>query len=98
MGTISAVISAVAMHYGVERERLLSRDRSMPLVRHRQVAMAIARDMGCPLLVIAAEFGKDHTTVLHGVRKVHALLDAGDVELAREIRAIIEKMCSERAA
>jgi chromosomal replication initiation ATPase DnaA len=98
MGITHAVISAVAAHYGVERDRLLSQDRSMPLVRHRQVAMAIARDMGCSLLAIAAELGRDHSTVLYGIRKVHALLDDGDVALARDIRAIIEKMCGERAA
>lgn len=92
------VISAVAEYYGISREMLLSRSRSMPLVRQRQVAMSIARDFGCSLPSIALVLDKDHTTVLHGVRKVHKLIDDGDVDLARDIRAIIEKMFAEIAA
>ena len=69
-----------------------SRLRSVLLPR--QVAMTLARDLtGLPLANIGKHFGgRDHTTVLHAIKKIDALLGE-DETLAgrvRELRAELE--------
>jgi chromosomal replication initiator protein len=62
----------VAEHYGVTRSNLLSAYRGEQYVRPRHVAMYLAKSVtGLSFPVIAKHFGgRDHTTVLHAVRKI----------------------------
>lgn len=74
--TIHAVQRAAARHFGVTRDELISERRTMPLVRYRQVAMFLTKQLtGRSLPEIGRQFGnRDHTTVLHAVRKITELL------------------------
>jgi chromosomal replication initiation ATPase DnaA len=87
---VRRVLSATAEHYGTTPDDLVSDRRTKPLVRHRQVAMYIAYDVtgrGTPF--IAYYMGnRNHTTILHGVRAVQSLLDAGDVATTAAVRQI----------
>ena len=68
---------------------LLSSRRTANVVRPRQIAMYLAK-MLTPrsLPEIGRRFGgRDHTTVLHAVRKIEALVD-GDKALAEEIELL----------
>jgi chromosomal replication initiation ATPase DnaA len=56
--------------------------------------MYVARKMtGRSTPVIAYYMGnRDHTTILHGVRVVKRLLDAGDVATTAAVRQITERL------
>jgi chromosomal replication initiator protein len=70
--TIQAVCEAVCRWFKVEPEQIVSESRRANLVRARQVAMYLARELtAAPLAEIGLFFGgRDHTTVLYACRKV----------------------------
>ena len=73
---IEDIQKLVASHYSVSRADILSSRRTAAVVKPRQVAMFLAK-MLTPrsLPEIGRRFGgRDHTTVLHAVRKIEALL------------------------
>lgn len=76
----------VARQYNVSRSDLLSSRRTATVVRPRQIAMYLAKMLTLRSLPeIGRRFGgRDHTTVLHAVRKIEGLLGA-DTALADEI-------------
>lgn len=76
----------VANHYNVSRADILSSRRTATVVRPRQIAMYLAKSLTLRSLPeIGRRFGgRDHTTVLHAVRKIEGMV-AKDLELATEI-------------
>ncbi len=76
----------VARQYNVSRSDLLSSRRTATVVRPRQIAMYLAKMLTLRSLPeIGRRFGgRDHTTVLHAVRKIEGLLGNDNV-LAEEI-------------
>ena len=59
------------------REDLVSKSRSRPLTTARHVAMYLTRECtGLSLIKIGELFDRDHTTVLHGIRKTEELMRA----------------------
>jgi len=86
---IENIQRVVARHYNVTRDDLISARRDRRLVYPRHIAMYLARtDAALPLPVIAREFCRgDHTTVIHAVRKIAALVET-NLKLAGEIAAI----------
>ena len=68
--TIKSIIEAVAAEHGTTYERIISPDRRREVVRVRQEAMWTVRNHGIwSLPAIGRAFaGRDHATVLHGVR------------------------------
>ncbi len=85
----------VARHYNVSKADLLSSRRTRTIVRPRQVAMYLAKVLTPRSLPeIGRRFGgRDHTTVLHAVRKIEGLID-GDTTLAEEIE-LLKRMIDE---
>jgi chromosomal replication initiator protein len=84
----------VARHYNVSRADVLSARRTHTVVRPRQIAMYLAKVMTLRSLPeIGRRFGgRDHTTVLHAVRKIEGLLKTDtalqhDVELLNRMLA-----------
>jgi chromosomal replication initiator protein len=79
----------VARQYNVSRADLLSSRRTANVVRPRQVAMYLAKILTLRSLPeIGRRFGgRDHTTVLHAVRKIEALT-GNDTAFAEEIEAL----------
>jgi chromosomal replication initiator protein len=79
----------VARQYNVSRADLLSSRRTANVVRPRQVAMYLAKTLTLRSLPeIGRRFGgRDHTTVLHAVRKIEGLVGS-DTALAQEIEGL----------
>jgi chromosomal replication initiator protein len=79
----------VARQYNVSRADLLSSRRTANVVRPRQVAMYLAKTLTLRSLPeIGRRFGgRDHTTVLHAVRKIENLVHT-DSSLAEEIELL----------
>ena len=71
---------AVAEAFGVSVSALVSDRRSMDLAKPRFAAYAIYRDhTKFSLPRIARIFNRDHTTVMHGLKRVEELLAEDDV-------------------
>src|SRR3954466_14578300 len=79
----------VARQYNVSRADRLSSRRTANVVRPRQVAMYLAKTLTLRSLPeIGRRFGgRDHTTVLHAVRKIEALV-VKDVALSEEVESL----------
>ncbi len=92
---IEDILRIVSRHYKVPRNELLSSRRSRDVVRPRQIAMYLAKSLTSRSLPeIGRRFGgRDHTTVLHSVRKVEQMMkDDGD--LCQEIE-LLKRMLEE---
>ena len=92
---IEDILRIVSRHYKVPRNEILSARRSRDVVRPRQIAMYLAKSLTTRSLPeIGRRFGgRDHTTVLHSVRKVEQLMK-DDGELAQEIE-LLKRMLEE---
>ena len=86
---IEDIQRVVARQYNVSRADLLSSRRTANVVRPRQVAMYLAKVLTLRSLPeIGRRFGgRDHTTVLHAVRKIENLV-GNDSTLAEEIEGL----------
>ena len=86
---IEEIQRIVARHYNVSRSDLLSSRRTANVVRPRQIAMYLAKTLTLRSLPeIGRRFGgRDHTTVLHAVRKIEGLIGV-DNTLAAEIEVL----------
>lgn len=87
----------VARHYNVSKTELLSNRRTRTIVKPRQVAMYLSKVMTPRSLPeIGRRFGgRDHTTVLHAVRKIEDLSES-DNTLAQEIE-LLKRLIAEQA-
>ncbi len=92
---IEDILRIVSRHYKVPRNDLLSSRRSRDVVRPRQIAMYLAKALTSRSLPeIGRRFGgRDHTTVLHSVRKVEQMIK-DDAELGQEIE-LLKRMLEE---
>ena len=73
--TLDNILDAVAEYYGIKVADLKSKRRSRSVARPRQVAMMLAKELtNHSLPEIGDAFGgRDHTTVLHGIRTIKQL-------------------------
>jgi chromosomal replication initiator protein len=87
---IDDILKAVGRHYNVARADLLSPRRARSVVVPRQVGMYLAKKLTPRSLPeIGRRFGgRDHSTVLHAVRKIEELMKTDD-RLAREVALLI---------
>jgi chromosomal replication initiator protein len=86
---IEDIQKIVARHFNVSKSELLSNRRTRAIVRPRQIAMYLAKVMTPRSYPeIGRRFGgRDHTTVLHAVRKIEEMT-ASDQKLAHEIELL----------
>jgi chromosomal replication initiator protein len=75
--TIENIQKTVAEYYKIRSSDLLSNRRSRSITRPRQLAMALSKELtNHSLPEIGEAFGgRDHTTILHGCRKIAELRD-----------------------
>ena len=90
--TIEEIQKQVANHFNIRLSDMHSARRARSVARPRQVAMYLAKQLTARSLPeIGRKFGgRDHTTVMHAVKKVDELkgLDTGfaeDIELLRRM-------------
>jgi chromosomal replication initiator protein len=87
---IDDILKIVGRHYNVARTDLLSPRRARTVVVPRQIGMYLAKKMTARSLPeIGRRFGgRDHSTVLHAVRKIEGQIQTDD-RLAREVALLI---------
>ena len=88
--TVPSIQKTVAKEFHVPESAMVSKRRTAEIALARQVAMYLARELaGLSLKQIGMRFGgRDHTTVLHAIQKVEAMMKADDEFRARVDRLI----------
>ncbi|MGR3514797.1 MAG: chromosomal replication initiator protein DnaA [Paracoccaceae bacterium] len=88
--TVEEIQRKVSEHYNIRLSELIGPKRVRTFARPRQVAMYLSKQMTTRSLPeIGRRFGgRDHTTVMHGVRKIEELMQqdsqiADDLEMLR---------------
>ena len=91
--TVDQIQKTVAEHYGLTQADLISERRARAVARPRQVAMWLAKQITTRSLPdIGRRFGgRDHTTVLHAVRRIESL-KAEDPQIARDTDLLLRKL------
>ena len=76
--TIDSIIDVVASHYELSIDQICSANRSSNVAYPRQIAMYLCKQLTpASLKEIAAKLGKkDHSTILHGIKKIEEDLEA----------------------
>ena len=91
--TVDDIQKATAEHYGMKQADLISERRNRSIARPRQAAMWLAKSLTTRSLPdIGRRFGgRDHTTVLHAVRRIEELRQE-DAQLARDLEVLTRKL------
>jgi chromosomal replication initiator protein len=86
---IDDIQRVVAKHYGVNRQDILSQRRHRSVVVPRQIGMYLSKTLTARSLPeIGRRFGgRDHTTVLHAIRKIE-----GEIAKDSRLRAELEDL------
>ncbi|MFZ1470030.1 MAG: chromosomal replication initiator protein DnaA [Paracoccaceae bacterium] len=87
--TIEEIQRKVAEHYNIRLADMIGPKRLRTIARPRQVAMYLAKQLTPRSLPeIGRRFGgRDHTTIMHGVRKIEELM-AADSQLADDLQLL----------
>ncbi|WP_135450145.1 MULTISPECIES: chromosomal replication initiator protein DnaA [Tabrizicola] len=87
--TIEEIQRKVAEHYNIRLSDMIGPKRLRTIARPRQVAMYLAKHLTPRSLPeIGRRFGgRDHTTIMHGVRKIEELM-ATDSQLADDLQLL----------
>jgi chromosomal replication initiator protein len=87
--TIDEIQRKVAEHYNIRLTDMHSARRARQVARPRQVAMYLAKQLTARSLPeIGRKFGgRDHTTVMHAVRKIDELM-TDDAQIAQDVEII----------
>lgn len=87
--TIDEIQRKVAEHYNLRMADMHSARRARNVARPRQVAMYLAKQLTARSLPeIGRKFGgRDHTTVMHAVRKIEELMEE-DVQIAQDVDVV----------
>ena len=91
--TVDEIQKATSEHFGLKQADLISPGRARALARPRQAAMWLAKQLTTRSLPdIGRRFGgRDHTTVLHAVRRIDELR-AIDPQLARDLEVLTRRL------
>lgn len=86
--TIDEIQKKVAEHFNISVKEMQSSRRARTVARPRQIAMYLAKQLTSRSLPeIGRKFDRDHTTVMHAVRKVEELI-MEDVSLAENVETL----------
>ncbi len=93
--TVDKIQKAAAKQFGITMDDMLSKRRARAIARPRQAAMYLAKTMTTRSLPdIGRRFGgRDHTTVIHAVKRIEELR-AQDPVLNANIEAVVEALKS----
>ncbi len=87
--TVEEIQRKVAEHYNIRLSDMIGPKRVRTIARPRQIAMYLAKQLTTRSLPeIGRRFGgRDHTTIMHGVRKIEELIPA-DRQLAEDLHLL----------
>jgi chromosomal replication initiation ATPase DnaA len=93
INTIDPILRACCYYFKISKADLVSPRRSAAPVLARQVAMYLCRHLTIRSLPEIGRWigGRDHTTVLHSVRKIERVM-ATDERVARAIRELTSQL------
>ena len=87
--TPSLIISQVCKFYSIDESVLRGTLKNKGTTEARQIAIYLIRKLtNLSLPDIGKEFGRDHSTILYGIRKVEVALKGNDTNLQNNIRDI----------
>jgi chromosomal replication initiator protein len=88
--TVENIQKTVADYYKIRLSDLLSNRRNSSIVRPRQMAMGLAKELtALSLAEIGARFGgKDHSTILHACRKIQELCKT-DIQVKEDYQNLL---------
>jgi chromosomal replication initiator protein len=93
------ILSETARYFALRREDLVSKSRSRPLTTARHIAMYLLRELtGLSLIKIGELFDRDHSTALHGIKRIENLMPNRDTvyrqvqELTKRINEQVREM------
>jgi chromosomal replication initiator protein len=91
--TVDEIQKMTAEHYSMKQADLLSDRRARAVARPRQVAMYLCKHNTTRSYPdIGRRFGgKDHTTVIHAVRRIEELIGKDD-QIARDVETLTQKL------
>ena len=91
--TVDEIQKATAEYFSLKQADLLSERRTRAVARPRQVAMWLCKQLTTRSLPdIGRRFGgRDHTTVLHAVRRIEELRGV-DAPLCADVEALVRKL------
>ncbi|MBQ9142256.1 MAG: chromosomal replication initiator protein DnaA [Lachnospiraceae bacterium] len=91
--TPTLIKNVVAEHFGVKPDDISSKKRNSEFVLPRQVVMYLCKELtDASLSNVAKLLGKkDHTTIIHGIKKIEAELETSE-ELRNKIEIIKKKL------
>jgi len=85
VGELARVAKRLAgQHFKITLEDLCGRSRSLPIVTARHAVWWLLREHGFKSTWIGRQFGRDHTTILYGVRTL-----TNRMETEPELRAVL---------
>jgi len=89
--TIDSIQKSVSEKFGIKQAQLKEKSNAKDVVRPRQVAMFLAKELTqASLPEIGRSFGnKHHTTVIHSIRKIEELRKS-DPDLNKTINSLID--------
>jgi chromosomal replication initiator protein len=90
--SVAEIQSAVADHYGITVEQILSPRRNASIVWPRHVAMWLAREMtGLSFPALARQFNRDHSTIIYAGQRVIRRIQ-NDESAARDIDLLRQRL------
>ena len=91
--TVDEIQKATAEHFGLTKTELLSERRVRSVARPRQVSMWLCKQLTSRSYpdIARRSGGRDHTTVLHAVRRIEELIKT-DPNLAADVEALMRKI------
>ncbi|MEM8758288.1 MAG: chromosomal replication initiator protein DnaA [Planctomycetota bacterium] len=91
--SLEQIMDTVCDYFGISRADIRSRKRARSIALPRQHAMFLAKKLTDHALVEIGRFfgGRDHTTALYGIRKIHAAV-AGDPEAKATVQRLAARL------
>ncbi|HEV3474962.1 MAG TPA: chromosomal replication initiator protein DnaA [Actinomycetota bacterium] len=86
------ILEETARYFSLRREDLVSKSRSRPLTTARHIAMYLTRELtGLSLIKIGDLFDRDHSTALHGIKRIETLMPNRDT-VYRQVQELTRKI------
>ena len=86
------ILHETAKYFSLRREDLVSKSRSRPLTTARHIAMYLLRELtGLSLIKIGELFDRDHSTALHGIKRIETLMPNRDT-VYRQVQELTKRI------
>lgn len=87
------ILTLVGQVSNLSTEEILGTSRQADIAGGRQLAMYCCKEfLGLSLPAVGKVFKRDHTTIMHAVKKINKAVEAGDTNLANKIAFIKQSL------